>query len=232
MNLSPKQPDAPPEPAREVARQRKLTLQYRAWANWAPGASILAGFVVGVASWFIRYQRPMDYLDFECSVGFGLAGFVVGIMLFRKLFSNPNAKCPQCGYAWEIPGIGGHDWLTWKCCPGCGLKMTDETERILPRKSSLNGTMVTGVILNTLMGLVLAAAHYGKPSFTLLLGISAVVGIAGLIVSTVSRSKAGPMLVIIGCVFFLPLGLIAGLGAQMALNAMKREPTLRSHTYP
>jgi hypothetical protein len=50
-----------------------------------------------------------------------------------------------------------------------------------------------------------------------------VISIAGLIVSTVSGSKAGPILVIIGCVFFLPLGLIAGLGAQKALNAMKRQ---------
>ena len=62
-------------------------------------------------------------------------------------------------------------------------------------------------------------------------GIFAAISIAGLIVSTVSRSKAGPILVMIGCVFFLPLGLIAGLGAQMALNAMKREATLRPHTY-
>ena len=106
----------------------------------------------------------MDYLDFKCSLGFGLAAFVV-----------------------------------------------------------VNGTMVTGVILNVLMGFVLAAAHYGRPSLALLLGISAVISIAGLIVSTVSGSKAGPILVIIGCVFFLPLALIAGLGAQKALNAMKRQ---------
>jgi hypothetical protein len=224
-------PEADPKLASEVARQRKMTLQYRARANWAPGASILAGFGVGVASWFIRYQRPMDYLDLKCSLGFGLAAFFVGILLFRKLFPNPNAKCPRCGYAWEIPGIGGHDWLTWKCCPGCGLKMTDDTERMLPRKSSLNGTMVAGVILNVLGWFVLAAAHYGRPSLLLLLGISAVISLAGLIVSALSRSEAGPILVMIGCVFFLPLGLIAGLGAQMALNAMKRAAALRPHTY-
>ena len=110
----------------EFARQKKLTLQWRARANWAFGASIIAGIVVGVASWFILYKRPMDSLDVKCSVGFGGAATFAALMLFRMLFPKPDAKCPQCRYAWEVPRQRGHDWLTWKCCPGCGLKMNDD----------------------------------------------------------------------------------------------------------
>lgn len=123
MSLSPNEPVAPQEPASGVALRRKLALQYRARANWALGISIIAGVVVGVASWFIRYQRPMDSLDVKCSIGFGAATFYAGLMLFRMLFPKPDATCPQCGYAWEVPGQRGQDWLRWKCCPGCGLSM-------------------------------------------------------------------------------------------------------------
>jgi hypothetical protein len=91
-------------------------------------ASIIAGVVVGVESWFIRYRRPMDKLDIKCSFGFGGAAFLVFILLFQMLIPKPDAKCPACGYAWEIPEQRGHDCLTWKCCPGCGLKMTDDTD--------------------------------------------------------------------------------------------------------
>ena len=108
----------------EVARQKKLTLQWRARANWAFGASIIAGLVVGVASWFILYERPMDSLDVKCSVGFGGAATFVALLLFRMLSPKSAAKCPQCGYAWEVPRQRGQDCLTWKCCPGCDLELT------------------------------------------------------------------------------------------------------------
>jgi hypothetical protein len=62
----------------EFARQKKLNLQWRARANWAFGASIIAGLVVGVASWLIRYERPMDSLDVKCSVGFGGLFYLAG----------------------------------------------------------------------------------------------------------------------------------------------------------
>jgi hypothetical protein len=128
MSLSPNEPVASQEPASGVAVQKRLTLHYRARANWALGISIIAGVVVGVASWFIRYQRPMDSLDLECSIGFGAAAFFAGFMLFRMLFPRPNPTCPQCGYAREVPRQRGQDWLTWKCCPGCGLKLTDDLD--------------------------------------------------------------------------------------------------------
>ena len=70
----------------------------------------------------------MDSLDLECSIGFGAAAAFSGMMLFRMLFPKPDTKCPQCGYAWETPQQRGHDWLTWKCCPGCGLKMADDLD--------------------------------------------------------------------------------------------------------
>jgi len=127
MNLSPNEPVAPQELASRVALQKRRTLQYRARANWAFGASIIAGLVVGVASWFIRYERPMDSLDLKCSIGFGAATLFAGMILFQMLFPKPDATCPRCGYAWEIPGQRGHDWITWNACPGCGLKMTDDT---------------------------------------------------------------------------------------------------------
>lgn len=91
-------------------------------------------------------------------------------------------------------------------------------------KTNLNGIMITGVILNIVVGYITAAAHSeDMPVLGALVAIFAVIEIIGLIVSGTSKGKTGPILVIIGCILFIPLGLVAGFGARKALDALKRE---------
>jgi len=120
-------PEIDPLLASEVARQKKIAAENRAEnraREWILPASLIAGVVVGVGIWFI--QEPMDR-EWSSTVCVGMIIFVLGVALHGVLFATPNAgKCPQCGYAWDIQE-DGRDWLTWKCCPGCGLKMSDDT---------------------------------------------------------------------------------------------------------
>ena len=119
-------PDNESQFAGEVARLRKMTIANDARVNWTLAVSLIAGVVVGIGVWFI--QRPMDRDDvhFGLALGLGLATFMFGGGLVRIIRGPmPKAKCPQCERAWEIPG-DEPVWLTWNCCPGCGLKMNDE----------------------------------------------------------------------------------------------------------
>ena len=88
---------------------------------------LTAGVAVGVAVWFV--QRPMDRDDVHVglALGLGLATFLFGCLLCRGL-PKPSAECPQCGCDWNIESENDmQKWLTWHCCPGCGLKMIDDT---------------------------------------------------------------------------------------------------------
>jgi hypothetical protein len=57
--------------------------------------------------------------------GVVLAAWLVGSCLMCLFDTNHSIpKCPKCGMAWEEEGCV---WPTWKHCPGCGLKMSDDT---------------------------------------------------------------------------------------------------------
>lgn len=118
-------PEIEPQLASEFARQKKMAVQHSARVIWIIVALFVAGVAVGLGTWFI--QQPIDRDDVHggLALGLGAATFCFGCLLYRLLFPRPTAKCPQCGYVWESQQEGGHDWLTWKCCPGCGLKMSD-----------------------------------------------------------------------------------------------------------
>ena len=89
--------------------------------------------------------------------------------------------------------------------------------------SSLNGLMITGVILNIVFGFMAAAGYPDMPALAVVMAIFAIISIIGLIVSGISRGKVGPILVIVGSVVLVPLGLVAVFGARKALDALKQE---------
>jgi hypothetical protein len=108
----------------EVARLRKATIDYRKRTEWATLASLFAGAVSGVATWFIAEPIDRDEIHAGVAMAVGLGVLLAGGLLFRVLVPKPRpAQCSQCGYIWEFPNEGGHDWLEWTNCPGCGLKM-------------------------------------------------------------------------------------------------------------
>jgi len=120
-------PEVEPEIRSKVARIIEAELRYRRRLGWTLGAWFVAGVVVGLATWFI--QKPMDRdLTWFGAVGaLGVGTFFFGGMLTRMLLRKPDTKCPQCGYDWKVKGESSENVLTWEFCPGCGLKLSDDT---------------------------------------------------------------------------------------------------------
>lgn len=86
----------------------------------------------------------------------------------------------------------------------------------------INAIMVIGVALNfigVLQVLLIELPLIFFLGFTCLWIIS----VFGLMMSLSPKSKAGPILVIIGSILFFPLGLIAVIGARNSLDILKRE---------
>ena len=112
----------------EIARQRKWALEHPPRINMSISWLILclSPFIIGAGMfmWF-RDELRREGVDLGTACAVVLVQSLVWTLwrIFDYKYNMPNAaKCPQCGYAWDIPR-SGHDWLKWKSCPGCGLKM-------------------------------------------------------------------------------------------------------------
>ena len=109
-----------PRFAAEIARMKKLTLEKsRQDRRWLLAAAV-AGLVVGVAVWF-GCGEP------DPSFGAGMLVSVIVIVIWRVSTDTPAPNCPRCSYCWGI-AESGDEWLKWKCCPSCGLKVNDDAE--------------------------------------------------------------------------------------------------------
>lgn len=105
----------------EVERQKRIAARNRDRMHWI----ILGSFVGGVISavvWLSLFPGPRPGDVVGTAVG---SGILVGILL-NVLLHRHQAKCPVCGYDWEIDDRNETHMLTWNCCPGCGLKMGQE----------------------------------------------------------------------------------------------------------
>ena len=112
--------------ASEVARLKEAAIRQEHRSFRALAALFIAGVVVGVAAWFIQPPKDRDDAHRGLCLGLGGAVFCLGCIGSRMLFPRKKTKCPQCGYDWQPDG-GTDEMLTWNCCPGCGLKMSDDT---------------------------------------------------------------------------------------------------------
>jgi hypothetical protein len=88
-------------------------------------------------------------------------------------------------------------------------------------KPGINMMMLGGFLICVVMTMILfQMGDYGS-----ILGqfglIMCIICFIGLILSSISSSITGPVLVIIGCVLFVPIGLIGILGAQKAMKEFK-----------
>lgn len=108
----------------EVARIKRMAIQRSARVNRMLGALFVAAAIVAGSVWFL--QPPVDR-DLGLSLGLGFATFCLGCILGRFLLPIPRAECPQCGCDWRVESENDlQKWLAWRCCPACGLKMTDD----------------------------------------------------------------------------------------------------------
>jgi hypothetical protein len=111
----------------EVARLKNAIVQHRARIQWVAGISLLAGVVVGLGAWFIQQPGGRDGIHFGFALGLFAATFFVGGLLGRLLLPKPDAACPQCGCDWNLESENDvQRLLAWHCCPGCGLKLSDD----------------------------------------------------------------------------------------------------------
>jgi hypothetical protein len=84
----------------------------------------LAGIAIGLVVWLTRGAADRDGEMFGVVFTLGISVFVVGCLLGRLLLPKPQMTCPrcQCNWAGSDPT---DDWLSWHCCPGCGLEIGD-----------------------------------------------------------------------------------------------------------
>lgn len=118
-------PEIDPLLASEVARQRTIAIESNArWGRMFVVCSIASVALGVVGAWFLFLREPLDR-EWGAACGVVLGAWLVGFCLMCLFDSNHSTpKCPKCGIAWEEEGGG---WPTWKHCPGCGLKMSDDT---------------------------------------------------------------------------------------------------------
>ncbi len=117
-------PDNDDQFVEEVARLKRLAVEHRARSYWTLAGAAITAVLVGIATWFGQGPMDRDEVHFGMVLGLGGITFFIPCLFWRIFFSRPAAKCPQCKYVWDMPQEGGHDWLTWNRCPGCGLKMS------------------------------------------------------------------------------------------------------------
>jgi hypothetical protein len=85
---------------------------------------LIVGMIIGLGVWFARAPSDRDSILVGSVVALAAGVFFIGVMITRMFLPKPKVKCPKCGYDWQ-GSVPTDDWLTWTCCPGCGLKMSD-----------------------------------------------------------------------------------------------------------
>ena len=119
-----------PRFAAEIARMKKLTIETNRWDGRCLLAAAVAGLVAGVAAWFgsIEPDRTFgDKMGFSAGAGMLVSVIVFAIGRVSTDHNRPAPNCPRCSYCWGI-GEDMDEWLQWKCCPSCGLKVNDGDE--------------------------------------------------------------------------------------------------------
>jgi hypothetical protein len=121
------QPHVDQRITRAVAELKKVAIDHLTRVKRTLAASCVAGTVVGFGAWFTA--QPMDRDEVHIGLVLALAAgtFLLGCLLGRLLFPRPAARCPQCGCDWKMESENNvHVWLSWRCCPHCGLSMNED----------------------------------------------------------------------------------------------------------
>jgi len=88
--------------------------------------------------------------------------------------------------------------------------------------SGLNPLLLVGVGLNAALGL-LASLTSDSIVFAVVLGPLVALSVMGLLLISAGKTKAGAITVMVGSFGFIPLGLIAVLGARRVLDDLEAQ---------
>jgi len=108
--------------ASQVARLKEVDRRRRQRAACMLALWFLAGIVAAFATWIAQEPVDRDSGTFRGVLALGLGILFGGILVTRLLFPQPNIYCPRCGHYWAGK-IASSAWLTWKSCPGCGMRL-------------------------------------------------------------------------------------------------------------
>ena len=107
-----------------VVRLKSDHHQWRKRLAWSLGGWLIVGTVVGLGTWFAKAPTDRDAIFFGSVAALAVGVFLIGALITRMFLPKPILKCPNCGH--DLQGSDPtDDWLTWKFCPSCGLKMSD-----------------------------------------------------------------------------------------------------------
>ena len=87
----------------------------------------------------------------------------------------------------------------------------------------MNPLLMVGVVLNSLVTLSLFAADEYPPFIAQTMSIFDAISLLGIMMILFGAKKAGAITAFIGCVVFIPLGLIGAIGARRVLDELNRE---------
>lgn len=96
------------------------------------------------------------------------------------------------------------------------------TQRGKTQPPGLNPLLLVGVGLNTALGLV-ASLGADSSLFAVILGPLVALCVVGVVLVSAGKPKAGAITVMLGSFGFVPLGLIAVLGARRVLDELEAQ---------
>ncbi len=86
----------------------------------------------------------------------------------------------------------------------------------------MNGLIIASVVINGILTVITAANPEMPGAFTAIMGLFVALSVIGAIMISSGSKKGGAIMVIVGCIFFIPIGLIGVFGARKVLDELKR----------
>lgn len=114
--------------ASRARAQKAIAKRNRTVRNLVYLTGVLLGVMGGVA-WLVLVPGDDPKPQNKLAIGFvcGLSAAVVALVAGARLLFPVAARCPACGYDWEIkegrsvqPSEQMQNWIK---CPGCGAEM-------------------------------------------------------------------------------------------------------------
>jgi len=89
-------------------------------------------------------------------------------------------------------------------------------------KIKVNGLIIASIIVNAVLSIIGGLGFENPGIFIGIFGIFLLLSVLGAIIISTGSPKAGAILVIVGCAFFVPIGLLGVFGARRVLERVKR----------